>query len=102
MMRASMGVSSPFCPMRVTRSVPVFMVQFHGAQVGRKAGNAFENSSSDHGMLANQGEFLVGKATGFLQNAVSNADFSNVVQKRPDPDSFHVRSRKSESRRDSA
>ena len=80
MMRASIGVSSPACPLGIAGAIPVLVMQLNRRKVRREALHAFKNPSPNHRMLLDECEFFFGQAAWLLQNAVGDTDLSHVVQ----------------------
>ena len=75
----------------VAGAVPVFVMELDGAEVGHEAVDAFEDAAADDGVLFDDVPLLVGEAAGLLQDAVGDADFADVVEKRADADALDVR-----------
>src|SRR5690348_3140442 len=78
------GALFSFLSVRVARSIPVLVMQFDCTEVRYESLDTFENPSTDNGVLLNQSKFLGGETPGLLQDAIGDADLSNVMKKRAD------------------
>jgi len=69
----------------VAGAIPVFVVQFDGAEVRREALHALEYAAADDRMLLDEDPLFFGEAAGLLQHTVRDADFGRcrgVVRRR--------------------
>src|SRR5947209_18348732 len=77
-------------------------MQLHHGQVRLESVDSLQESAPDRGMLLNHGEFLGGKPAGFLQYAVGDADFSDIMEQRADTDLVELLGTQMHSARDGA
>ena len=78
---------------RISRSVIIFVMQFHRVEYAFKSVRAFQDPPADLRMQLNQPEFFGCQRSRFQQHGIGNSDFADIVQPRRQPNSFRLSQR---------